>query len=183
MWLPAVTDAWPPPVCLFCVRGSVKASAGDWTELREACWEDMEPPQLWRWGFCVAKGHKKRWQKIILVVYNLICFQGKCGKAACAVWALRCCMLWASRTTWWQPTNAWRTADGTCIVLFGNILHEASILTIKVKTIILLIVYVHPADEWCKLYLLKLITYFWFSFSIPMLAGVVFLLAGWMLGF
>lgn len=64
------------------------------------------------------KGHKKQMTKKILVVYKFICFHGfviiakQSGKAACADWALNCCMLWASLTTWWQnqPTN--RMEDG-----------------------------------------------------------------------
>lgn len=42
-------------------------------------------------------------------------------EAAHADWVLNCCMLWASLTTRWQNQPiAWRTADGTCIVLYCN---------------------------------------------------------------
>lgn len=113
----------PCPTVLLSVRSFIFVCVALWgprlrTELSccEAYWEDVEPLQLWLRGS--SERTQKKMAKKILVVYKFICFHGfviiakQSGKAACADWALNCCMLWASLTTWWQnqPTN--RMEDG-----------------------------------------------------------------------
>ena len=74
MWLPAVTESLSdcPPVCLSVCLSVCSfvhfVCVALWgpqlrTELSccEACWEDVEPPQLWHCGF--SERTKKRWQK------------------------------------------------------------------------------------------------------------------------
>lgn len=121
MWLPAVTGSLSdcPSVCpfvYFCVCGPVRASAEDWTELLWSILGGCGAPTAV--ASRVFRKDAKKMTKKILVVYKFICFHGfviiakQSGKAACADWALNCCMLWASLTTWWQnqPTN--RMEDG-----------------------------------------------------------------------
>lgn len=147
MWLPASTDLMSvcPPVCLsvclsiFIVREGLSWRL-DWAAVKHAgrmwsfCTRDVEG-FFFLFFFFLFRQDKKS-DKKILVVYNLICFHGFVFMARVAkqLGPLMPCVLWESLTTWQNQLIAWGMADGTCIVLYWNILHEARILTIKMGT-------------------------------------------------
>lgn len=124
----------------------------------EACWEDFGAPiavafRVFSMDKKKTNKKKKGWQKKILVVYKLIsfswfCFHSESGKAACADRGLICLYALAKPYNMTKPTS--RMEDGRwnmhCTVLYWNILHEASILTIKVETLVLFSL--HSGERW-----------------------------------
>lgn len=136
-----------PPVCLFilCKRPYEGLSWGlYWAAVKHAgrMWSHS---QLWLWGVFVQRGQKKK--KKILVVSNLICFHGSVfmARAAKQLAIADCsCAVVKPYNMMTKPTN--RMEDGRrnmhCTVMYWNILHEASIPTIKVETSTLSLLFV-----------------------------------------
>lgn len=147
MWLPALTDFLSSCLSVYFVQPALRGP-----QLRtllsccETCWEDVEPlAAVALRGFCSERTKKKK--KKILVVSNLICFHGSVfmARAAKQLAIADCsCAVVKPYNMMTKPTN--RMEDGRrnmhCTVMYWNILHEASIPTIKVETSTLSLLFV-----------------------------------------
>lgn len=114
--------------------------------------------RIWSPHSCgICSERTKKMTKKILVVYNLNCFHGFVSwqEQRRSSGSLRAWLLYAVGEPYdvmTKPTN--RMEDGRwnmhCTVLYWNILHEASILTIKVETFILLIFWECICQQMCS---------------------------------